>query len=220
MPCLNLVIQQLSNGALSRLCILLFVMLAVIPSVAGVDFFKLESGYSAAWLAICYIWGGAYRRLGKHIFAGFEWWVFIVSTGIVLLIRLLGIRSPGYLMIYTSPFIVINALMLLQLGVKYRGGPRVGTIAFVMYLSGAAFDVYLLHSHFLVYNYLIGGHFSWIADLHPVIIPVAVVLCAAAIYLIGTLSTAIRKAIFHIFCIDQLNKKLAEIADHVVVTEI
>lgn len=220
MPCLNLVIQKLSDSALIKLCILTFALLAVIPSVIGVDYFNLASGFSPAWLAVCYIWGGAYRRLGKQILDGVEWLVFLVSTGIVLLIRFLEIRYPGYLMQYTSPFMVINAVMLLQLCAKHHGNPHAGTIKLVTYLSGAAFDVYLLHCHILIYDHLIQGNFAWIANLYPLVIPVMVALCAGAIYLTGTFTATIRKGFFRIFRIDRLNEKLAEIADHVIVREI
>lgn len=220
MPCLNLVVQKLQDSALRKLCILLFVLLSVIPSLADVDFFKMGVGYSAAWLAVCYIWGGAYRKLGKQLLAGFEWLVFLVSTGIVLLVRIFGIRYPGYMLQYTSPFIVLNAVMLLQLGARYHGAPHSGTSKIAAYLSGAAFDVYLLHCHVLVYDHLITGHFSWISDLHPALIPIVVALCAVAIYLAGTVSAAIRKGIFHIFRIDRLNKVLSNLADHAIVREI
>lgn len=220
MPCLNLVIQKLSDNSLSSLCILLFVLLAVLPEVVGVDFFKMEFGYTTAWLAVCYVWGGAYRRIGKQLWIGFEWLVFLASTGLVLFIRFLGIRYPGYLMQYTSPFMIINALMLLQLGTRCHGTYSPGTIKLVAYLSGAAFDVYLLHCHDLLFTHFLMGRFAWIANLHPIIIPVAVALCAAGIYLIGTLTAAIRKGCFRIFQIDRLNEKLAQIADRVIVKEI
>lgn len=220
MPCLNLVVQRLENDALQKLCVLLFVLLSVIPSLGAFDFFKMGEGYSVAWLAVCYIWGGAYRKLGKQPFAGFEWLIFLASTGIVLLVRILGIWYPGYMMAYTSPFMVINAVMLLQLGARYRRNPRPGTIKIVTYLSGTAFDVYLLHCHSMVYNNLIRSHFSWISDLNPIMLPIVVLLCAVTIYLAGTVSAAIRKGVFRIFRIDKLNGALSNLADRIIVKEI
>lgn len=218
LPYLNLLLNKLSKEALVKLSMLLFVLLSVIPGIADIDFFQTADGYSAAWLVVCYIWGAAYRKTEKTIFRHYEWLAFCISVAIVLLIRVFGIHSPfgskeGYMMKYTSPLIVLNAIMLLQLGAGFKRQLSEKMAGIFAVLSGVAFDVYLLHCHILIYDYVIKDHFVWIADLNPLIIPVAVVIVATGIYAIGSICGAVRMKIFRIKRIEKMILFLSKITD-------
>lgn len=225
MPYLNLVINRLNTCSLKKLCLLLFVVLSVLPSLAGVDFFKLGYGYSSAWLIVCYIWGAAYRKINLTLFRRFELPVCIVSAGVVLLLHIIGVHSPfgtgdGYMLAYTSPFIAINAVMLLQLGTRFEKHLQSNISKFISYLSGVSFDVYLLHCHILIFDYIIADRFIWISGLHPLLIPVAVAVCAIVIYAAGSISAEVRKGAFRVAKIDTLIFRLATMVDKLLVTEL
>lgn len=225
MPCLNLILQKLDETVLKKLGILLFLLLSVVPSLVDVDFFRVKQGYSAAWLIVCYIWGGIFRKTGWTLLRRWELPLFLTSSGIVLLLRLLGIHSPfggesGYMLAYTSPLILLNAVLLLQWGRNSRRDRHGWQKTALLTLSGAAFDVYLLHCHTLIFSHILSGRFAWLAQKQAIVLFTAVPLFAILIYGIGCLSFTIRTFFFRMTRINKAIYGLSRLLDKFLIMEI
>lgn len=74
---------------------------------------------------------------------------------------------------------------------------------FLVFLSTIVFDVYVIHCHILIYNYLITGNFKWILEYHPILIPVLVGLCAVAIFIVCAIIGKLRIILFSLIHLDK-----------------
>lgn len=63
-------------------------------------------------------------------------------------------------------------------------------------LSSAAFDIYIIHCHILIFDRILKDRFVWIADLPAPAILVITVVCACVIYLVLALPGMIRIFLF------------------------
>ena len=66
MPYLNILINK-NNHLLAKIMFDTGILFSLIPSLCFTDLFRLESGYSTAWLIVCYILGAYLKRSDKKI---------------------------------------------------------------------------------------------------------------------------------------------------------
>lgn len=192
---------------------ILVLLFSLIPSLCFTDLFRLESGYSTAWLIVCYILGAYLKRSDKKIFKGYELLIFFASS-----FAILGVHAMSYFIVskefyevvnyrtanYVFPLILLSAVMLLQLGARMSLKHLNGKLkTFLVFLSTIVFDVYVIHCHILIYNYLITGNFKWILEYHPILIPVLVGLCAVAIFIVCAIIGKLRIILFSLIHLDK-----------------
>lgn len=213
MPYLNILINKMNNHLLAKLCLILVLLFSLIPSLCFTDLFRWESGYSTAWLIVCYILGAYLKRSDKKIFKGYELLIFFASS-----FAILGVHAMSYFIVskefyevvnyrtanYVFPLILLSAVMLLQLGARMSLKHLNGKLkTFLVFLSTIVFDVYVIHCHILIYNYLITGNFKWILEYHPILIPVLVGLCAVAIFIVCAIIGKLRIILFSLIHLDK-----------------
>lgn len=73
---------------------------------------------------------------------------------------------------------------------------RDGVAQLTCFFSSLAFGVYLLHEEPLVREHLVSGRFAPRATLHPLLVPLAAVACALAIWLACSLVDHLRLRLF------------------------
>lgn len=202
---------------------ILFVFFAVIPSVFMVDFFSVAGGYSFVWLSICYIFG-AYLKRNPRKCVSLKWYgisffgcaIFLLA-GNMLAYRLFE-SNPRYLVDYTSPVVVCMAVCVFRIfenisNAKIPDGMK----PILATLSAVSFDIYILHSHVVIYNNVLKGRFVWIQNysfiLMPVLLGCAVVLCYFVLALVGKVRMLIfRKldCVLHSKLVDKFSYSLDE----------
>lgn len=200
-PYINKGLHSLSISQHRNLCVICFVLFMCIPNIIHTDLFRFEYGYSFVWLMTCYIVGAYIRRGNISIKRVFSILTFFVCTGTILLCRfvmnLVFPRGANYMMTYTSPFEFLMAVSLLLICCKIRfQKERVEKIWKV--LSSAAFDVYILHSYILIFDYWLKDRFLWIAQLSLIWVPFCIIACVLAIYAAGVLSYFLRQWIYKV----------------------
>lgn len=173
--------------------------------------FKTHSGYSALWLALLYLAGAYIRkyRLNERIrlrssLAVYAACVLITWGGkLALSGRAEDVRYGEVLVSYTSPAILLAALMLL-LGFSRLSlrGPWKKAVAF---FAPAAFGVYLIHEEPLIRDTLMVGRFAGYLQLSPPGMVLSVLGTAFAIWLICSLIDRARLMLFSALKIRQLS---------------
>ena len=168
-PILNFTIQNMPKKELTITISSIFILFCILPISPLTDAFYLHDGYSVLWLAVMYLLGGYFGKypLLSRLSAG-KW--LMVFAGSVLLAwapRMLAVHlkpilwynAYGNILIeYTSPTIVLAAVALLSVFTRLQlPAWAQRTIAL---LSPCAFGVYLLHSHPLVFRYILEGRFA------------------------------------------------------------
>ncbi len=213
-PLLNAGINALSKQALRRIMAAMFLVFSVAASIAreeSYDTFILVAGYSGLWLMILYVLGGYIRKYGM--------WekipqpaLLAIYFGCTLLSYVCKRFIPGakFPASYISPLILLGSVALLLFFSRLRCGNI--TKKLVALFAPAAFGVYIIHVHPLIWEHIMADRFAFIATMHPFVMRLVVLLCAFAIYLVCSLVDLVRIQLFKLLRIKQgcqaLEKKL------------
>lgn len=192
MPCYNCIIEYMLHKQLRTILAVIVVLFSVIPTIVQSDLFDLVGGYSFVWLSLLYIMGGYFRKYHVLEKISARKWiiVYIVAVMITLgqkylhemfVFKLTGeITRSMSLCTYISPFMLIAAVALLGF---FSQKTFKGVISKVLpVLSASAFGVYLIHSHPLIYQYILNDRFIWVAGLPAIRMVMTVFLTAICIF--------------------------------------
>lgn len=218
-PFINSMLLSLSIKQHKVLCALCVILFSLIPSVASVDFFVLGDGYSTFWLIIGYVIGAYLKRVEKDIklpfgvaIGGFLVISIILLMGDLLLGSFVG-RKVGYFVEYTSPAILLMAITVIILLKDVRINRCKGIFST---LANQAFDVYILHCHILIFDYVLKDLFVFISGMSFPIIPTVTILFALFIYLMSCIGGYLRGFLFDKVHITNVLKSLARRVDRII----
>lgn len=201
-PYINALIRSLQQIQLRRMLLILFLALSVLTTFGLNDYFKLDEGYSPFWLIFCYM-VGAYIKLYKDDLPRdriWKWSVALVASValVVGLWSILGnetIRTWCQILYYPSPFMVLQAALLLLIFSKLhiRSAPvrKIITAA-----SSGAFSTYIIHTHILVFDYVLVKAFSWAQQPGTLASSAALIALIVGVYLVCWCIDAIRQLLF------------------------
>ncbi len=161
-PFMNRSVAEWSEETYRKFLLTIFLIASVIPSLVGKDFFALKNGYSSFWLIICYLYGGYIKKFGFNGLPINRWTLKVCFLIIVCNIAMylghdyfLSKAGIGSLADYTTPYVVINALIAMKLFLAIpntfvnKFGAKV-----IQKWSVATFGVYLIHCHIYIYIYI------------------------------------------------------------------
>lgn len=205
-PFINKFISAVSQRELKKFLLTGFILLSVIPTVTLSRIsFGISSGYSPFWLIYCYIVGaylkkfdGKGQKNGVLYFVGNVLTVFFIWNVILYINKVYEFAlEPALLAQYISPFMLANAVILLRIFRSMRIQSS-GLKKIVLSASNAAFGVYIIHCHLIIFDYFLWDAFKWISS-KSVLVAVASILCSIiSIYLVCWCVEIIRKKAFQI----------------------
>lgn len=175
------------------------------------------------WLAVCYLVGAYIRQNGVPPFClGIKAIRSIVAIAVNTILITLSVfflqrfntpLNPEWLLQYNSPFIVINSILIFNLFRQNALISRIVNQKVILEFSAAAFDVYIIHCHILIYDHLIKDAFTAFADYHAVIMVAAVLVTILMIYIICLLISKIRKWLFRVTGVTNLTDTIGKVLD-------
>ena len=165
LPFLNQALETASRQTLQKLIFAQIFVLCVLPTLYQMDVPRIKWGYSFVWLGFLYLIGayikeyGAFQQIGAAkagsgyllcvLFTwGSRWGVEAVTTQIFGTPKL-----EDYLIQYNSPAILFCSVCLLLCFSKVKLGKAM--MCFIGFFAPAAFGVYIIHCHPLVFQYVI-----------------------------------------------------------------
>ena len=208
-PYLNALIHSLHAYQYRSMLWILFIFLSVVSTFGLNDYFKIDNGYSPFWLMFCYMVGGYIKLYEEHLFHGnLAKWIAIIVVNILLVIDLwyiLGdsvISTTFLIRNYISPFIVAEAAMLLLVFSKIT--IRSETLKrIVLSLSNSSFGVYTLHSHILIFDYVLAGAFLWTSESGAPAFLCTLIVSPVLIYCVCWVADILRSHFFQWVRIDK-----------------
>ena len=218
-PFINKMLWALSEKQHFVLILMEIIVFSCIPSLVRVDFFRFGSnGRSFAWLLSLYSVGAYLGRSKDNRFCKsppknsillFFILSFVLLFGNIYISKIAG-TNLKYMVANTSPLVLAMGLsiMLALSNIKLSAGGKVLKV-----LSSTAFDVYIIHSHVMIYNLVLSGAFAWIKDLAWYFAPVVCVVCAISVFLLCSVLGYIRIQLFSILRINALLYKLSDKID-------
>lgn len=210
MPVLLVAMEHLSFASYTGV-VLATAIFATIGTFFGTDPAVSAGGYSTIWLVLCFLWGG-YLRKFRLVEKARGWWgavLYVVCIAAVVLYKyIVETCFPQYSgnawISYTSPFILLAAVGLLVLFAHLPVHRLMRPV--IKFLSPAALGVYLIHTHQLVFFYIISGFAATIATFSAPMLALSVVGAAIGIYLACTALELARIYLFRLIRVPALCK--------------
>lgn len=217
MPLLNRIVKYLlDKEIINMLFIGLFVFTLYIASAGsiGCDPFRLGYGYSFLWIAILYIVGAYVRKY--NLYECFKKKSILLTIVLLLLLAWgskLGIGKVGMYLLgrkyadsilisYTSPTILGIAILLLFYFAQIN--LQISIKRSVSFIAPAAFGVYLIHTHPLIFNYILKGRFKQVEEMPLWLIPFVVLGIALVIFVVCIFIDKLRGFLFRLIKLNQL----------------
>ena len=205
-PWLNKLIRNLSKKEFTLLVVIL-VGLAAFGSLK--DTFELNNGKSFAWLVFLYIIGAWIKN--NEIFSKLKTGVwFLILFGCVILIWLWRIFSPVLPVLFinnTRPSILLTAVCMVCIFSRLSFKTNVQKL--IRFFAPAAFGVYLIHVHFIIWDYYFLNAFSWIASSSPLLFLPLVLGCATGIFMVCLLIDVLRLRLFKLMRVDSIINRIS-----------
>ncbi|WP_124058627.1 acyltransferase [Vaginisenegalia massiliensis] len=204
-PAFNYILNNLNKTDLTAMMISLFGLFSVMTTLISDDLFTVGYGYSPLWLAILYLFGGYLKR-----FDSFSSWsktkllLTYLSASAITYLTKLGIQwwdlhsetkigNSWYLVRYTSPTMVLDAVALLILFAKLDLSAWQKPIKI---LTPMTFSVYLIHVH-PVWFQAIDQQLAFLLKKPLVTMYLGIVLSVLAIYFTCSLVDWLRIKLFN-----------------------
>lgn len=219
-PLLNRVIAALKKGEHFLVCVGIFVLASVIPTLSNNDLFTTVYGYSALWLMALYLIGAyvaKYPPRADIIRSEFCLMGYLLCTTLawqwMLYIERLVEQSPenevlpqyaNQFIQYSSPFVLGGAILLLILAsrIQINFKPVRSVITF---FSSATFGVYIIHVQPILWEYYMLWRF-WKIGYYCDTVDMVFYVCLAVLvlFVVCILLERGRMLLFKLLYIDRL----------------
>lgn len=218
-PFLNKAINNISQQTYKKILLLILFVICCIDCVLPIDAFTLNNGYSAIWLMIVYLFGAYIRKYNicekitafKCIVGFFAMIVLTFVSKITIWFftkRVFGqAKFEDTFISYISITILLSAIFLFLFCLKIKINNLASKV--IYFVSPAALGVYLIHTHPLVFNFLINNAFVSFATKSPIAMIICVILASLAIFVLCTIIELLRIEIFKLIKVSKLSEFIA-----------
>lgn len=217
-PVLNLYVERTSQDFQKKVIFWLLMIYSLLPTLFHNDFSIQNWGYSSVWLSILYVIGAYIRKYGLHrlednalkvcLHSVLLIWISKIAIEIVTYKFFGTAKGGGYLIQYTSPFVVLCAVCLLLFFSKIE--IKGSWLKVIRFFSPLTFGAYLVQEEPLIRNFFIKDKFCFLAHSNPFKMIFGVVLFALVIWFIGSMIDWLRKLLFNVFKVEKLCQMIDE----------
>ena len=215
-PYINKMLISLTQKEHFKLSVIIICIFGFAQSFIKLDMFSFKVGYSFVWLLCLYIIGAYFGRF--NVFEKWKKRSYMISFLLMSLLLVMGNiiiyrvfdRNLNYFVSYISPITLAMAICMLLFfeKIEIKKGTKL-----LVFLSSVAFDVYILHCHIFVFDYLVTDSFNWISMFPILSIPIIIILISfCCFFVLGALG-GLREKVFKIIRLDELIKILSQKID-------
>ncbi len=219
-PFLGILVDKLDKRQTKKLIATIGFLFCVLPTIFQHDLFYTKAGYSPLWLAALYIIGAYIKKYdiaknkSKKFCMGIYFGCIVLTWLFKFVIELFTSEVFGkvidgsFLVSYVSPTILLSAIMLLiwfsQIEIKKAFKK------FVSVFAPASFGVYLIHTHPLIWERIMGNRFSNYIEHPPIFFLLCVLGTSIVVLLICSLIDIIRIKLFEMLKMKVLVGKISQ----------
>lgn len=219
-PFLNAGIERISQQDYRKLLLVILFGVCFISCVLPIDAFVLNNGYSATWLIIVYLFGAYLKKYeipkkttALRSLSGFG--IVIVITFISKVVihyftkNVFGeVMRDEMFVSYISITILFASIFLFLFFLNIKIGDSGFSAKLIRFFSPAALGTYLIHTHPLVFDFIIKDAFTDFANKTPFVMVFLVLITSFAIFTICTIIELLRMQLFNFLRIDQLSENI------------
>lgn len=202
-PFFNYAVNHMPQKQMRAMLIAAVILFSFLPSVFRTELFGakisstfyISSGYNMMWLSVLYVIGAYVSKYNSFrsvptVACFLTYLVAVIATHVFKFCTTNGSVAVNY----TSPTILIAGFALL-IGFSRLKFPR-PIRAIIKFMSPAAFGVYLIHVHPLIWEKFMKFRYLEFAEFETWYMVVAVLVAALAIYLFCSAIDLVRHYIF------------------------
>lgn len=212
-PYINIFIKNINKIILEKLIFIIFILFSLISTFGYVDYFRINYGYSPFWLIYCYLIGAYIKLFGlPNIFKKKKMLIwYIISTVIMFILGIITkkIGLENFFVRYNSPFVLFNSILIFtfftNLKIKSLLVKRI-----LQSLSSVSFEVYIVHGHYIILDYLITNNFIFMSDYSTIVLIVMMLVIITLIYIICGIIGKLKEFIFKLLKIKKIIYPFAE----------
>lgn len=218
-PLMNKYLESVNPKVLKKFLVISFCVFSILPTIMRENPFFLQGGYSMLWLVMLFLVGGAIKKLklfdslsNKRLLGAFflsTMLTLVFKLLVELIMKLLGKKLvfANIFVSYTSPTIVLAAIFLFvffsKLKIKNDRFLKV-----IQICSPAAFGIYLIHLHPLIWNNYIRGFSAHFLKSNSAIMVIKIFASAFIIFVACTCVELLRIKLFEYLKVKNLVKAL------------
>lgn len=197
MPVINKAVNSMNKKQAKCVIIVLVTLFSVLQTIINNDIFGINYGYSTLWFIIVYFIGASIKKfnlLSKiktktfiSIYCAliFSTWLsnFVIEN---LTLHVLNeVKGKGMLVSYTSPTILLIAIMMLLIFSNINIMKRYQSV--ILTFSSVTFSVYILHTHKIIEDNVLTKMANLIESMNALEMIVFVIIGIAIMYIICSL---------------------------------
>lgn len=205
-PVMNAALNNLSRRRMGQVLAGCFLLLALLQTVRGTQYFGINLGYSVIWLCVLYLAGGYIKKHSPALGVR-RWWMLPLYGVMVLLTWLSVVLGDGRFMSYSSPTVVVAAVALLLFfaNTEIRSAPGRRVIAAA---APTTLGIYLIHAQPRVYGIYIAGFAAGFAERSAAVMLAFSLLSTLAIFVVCSLIDMVRIKLFDLLRLKNLTRRL------------
>ncbi len=219
-PLLNFLVDRLEKRQLQGFLLAALLIFCLIPTTFQSDIGTTAGGYSALWLGILYLFGAYIKKYGllekqpqRILFLGFGSltllnWGFKLTMEAITGLILGEPLQKSYLLSYTSPTVVLPAVLLLLLFSRMQPGKV--WISIAKFFAPAAFGAYLLHENPYIRTAVVEPVSRWIGELPSPLMLFGILFFAVTLWFAGSMLDKLRIMLFDMFRVKKLCQKVED----------
>lgn len=202
-PMVNNFVSNSSRFTLNIILIMIFSVFSALPTIFGLDPFKINNGYSTLWLLVLYIFGAYIKKYDIKGVIYFKYYVVAVlfSWGSKICMELFifyvvgNIKNFNMFIRYTSPSIVLAAIFLVltfnSIKISNKKMEKI-----IRLLASTSLGVYLIHEHPLIRVSLVKNSMIRFADMTTIELIFVILIIAIIVYLFCSCVDFVRNKLF------------------------
>ena len=215
-PFLNAGISCISQKYYRKLLIVILIGVCTISCLLPIDAFTLNNGYSMLWLNVVYLFGAYIRKydLHKKITAKKSLLCFAVMVILTFVSKLVifyltsnvfgKVVYDEKLISYTSITILLSAIFLFLFFLNIKIDPSEKWSKVLRFFFSASLGTYLIHTHPLVFDFVLKDMFKFIALKNPFVMGLSVLIVSFAIFAICAVIDALVNYLFKIAKVEKI----------------
>ena len=221
---LNEMIEKVDKATIEKSILFAVLLFMVVETIYSVKVVGLQAGYSVLWLALLYVIGAYIRKYDplKRL-ASWQCVIGIISCMVLTLlskilielVTLYYLGTPAYgtkFLVYTSPVMVMQAVLLLQLFSRVNIPVTMQKV--VSWFAPMTFGVFIIHTITAFYRYILRDALSFTSEYSLIVVIGIVIAVTILIWLVCSVIDFVRIFLFKFVRINKLTAWLGAKIDN------
>lgn len=218
-PLLNIGINNIDIKTFRIMLIFVLIFMCLIPCVVHSDPYQINAGYSCLWIIICYLIGGYINKSCIYKKKRYRTLIFfMVLSVLILVVSKLGVdlllykisgqaHGGGTFVSYVSPFIVLNAAIIVCVFAKLKIKHAIST-KIIKTITPTVLGVFLIHANPVFGELLFYRSAQSLKKVDGAFLPIVIIGYTIMVFITCSIIDFTRNILFEILRIKKIIRRI------------